>query len=914
LELTTMICQHLDVDLPPTLLFEHSNIASLAEFLQREYQIPTPLFHAPVPAVPIPAVVTAIHATPTPVPAGSRDIAIIGIAGRYPGARDLQEFWENLLSGKDSITEIPLSRWNNKDYDGIRSPSGKNISGWGGFIDDVDCFDPRFFRISAREAELMDPQERLFLEICWGALEDAGYTPHSLAPESNGRKGGRVGVFAGVMHKDYILIGHDRSTGDNRMPLPLSNAAIANRVSYFCNFRGPSLAVDSVCSSSLVAIHLAIQSLLAGECEAALAGGVNLSLHPAKYLSYGLIDMHSSEGRCRSFGKGGDGYVSAEGVGALLLKPLEQAVRDNDQIYAVIRGSSINHGGSTGGMTVPSPTAQAELIADCLAKAQIHPRTLSYIEAHGTGTSLGDPIEIQGLTKAFSANTADTGFCAIGSVKSNIGHAESAAGISGLTKVALQLKHRMLAPSIHSKEINPYLDLAHSPFYVQQTARHWDQPQVVMDGRPVTCPRRAGISSFGASGTNAHLILEEYIPEGSSATATAHLSIIPLSARNPTELSTSIGRLLNHIRDNISILYLPDIAFTLQAGRLELEERIAFVADSTASLLLQMTHYLGQGHAEHCFRGNSRNLHDDPPSPAGKSYDKDYLSLAKAWVSGGPIRWPDDHASQGTAGGRRPHRISLPGYPFAKEHYWINSPLPPVSSSPDSPRADHAMSRAADPDLPGEGLAEKTIHRVKVLFGRIVKFSADDIDENAMMENYGIDSIMIVEMNKELAVIFPQLPSTLLYEYKTLSSLGSYLVKEHRERCADWTGISTSAGVSAPSVQPGNQRPVIPPAYPLGKEPIAIIGLSGRYPQADNLGQFWDNLLAGKDCITEIPADRWKIEGFFEPDPARAVASGKSYGKWARTLLRSYNLCSISTSRLLSYIEKVRKGPNPEVS
>jgi len=878
LDLTTLIGQQLGVDLPPTLLFEHPNIASLAEFLQREYQLPAPVLHAPAPTAP-----SADHASPSPVAAGSRDIAIIGMAGRYPGARDLQEFWDNLLSGKDSISEIPPSRWSNKDFDGIRSPSGKNISGWGGFIDDVDCFDPRFFRISAREAELMDPQERLFLEICWAALEDAGYTPQTLAPDRNGRKGGRVGVFAGVMHKDYTLIGHDRSRGDNRMPLPLSNAAIANRVSYFCNFRGPSMAVDSVCSSSLVAIHLAIQSLLSGECEAAFAGGVNLSLHPAKYLSYGLIDMHSSEGRCRSFGKGGDGYVSAEGVGALLLKPLEQAVRDNDQIHAVIRGSSVNHCGSTGGMTVPSPTAQAELIADCLAKAHIHPRTLSYIEAHGTGTSLGDPIEIQGLTRAFSATTADTGFCAIGSVKSNIGNAESAAGISGLTKVALQLKHRMLVPSIHSREINPYLDLANSPFYVQQTARHWDQPQMVLDGHQVTCPRRGGISSFGASGTNAHLILEEYIPVDPSPIATPHMSIIPLSARNPAELTASIGRLHDHIRNNLSVLYLPDIAFTLQAGRLELEERIAFVVDSTASLLEQMTHYLGQGHAQFCFRGNSRALHDDPPSPAGKSSDGEYLlSLAKAWVGGGPVRWPDDHASQETGGGRRPRRISLPGYPFAKEHYWINSPLPPLSTSPEAPPADHNMPRPADPHLPGEGLAEKTIHRLKELFAGIVKFKAGEIDENAMMENYGIDSIMIVEMNKALAAIFQQLPSTLLYEYKTLSSLGLYLAKDHPEKCMDWTGLSAAAGISAASAQPTGHRPAIPiPASQRpGREPIAIIGLSGRYPQADNLSQFWDNLLAGKDCITEIPADRWKIEGFFEPDAARAVASGKSYGKW----------------------------------
>ncbi len=292
------------------------------------------------------------------------------------------------------------------------------------------------------------------------------------------------------MHKDYSLIGAEQLSETDPFPVSLNYAQIANRVSYYCDFHGPSIAVDTVCSSSLTAVHLAIESIRRGECEAALAGGVNLSLHPAKYLSYGSVGMHSSDGRCRTFGEGGDGYVSGEGVGAVLLKPLEKAEQDGDRIYAVIKGSAVNHVGKVSGITVPSPAAQAEVIKACLKKAGISPRTVSYVEAHGTGTSLGDPIEIEGLSKAFSQGTQDQQFCSIGSVKSNIGHAESAAGISGLTKAALQLHHKTLVKSLHSAELNPYLKFERSPFYVQQQTAPWKQPEAEENGKVTHYPRR----------------------------------------------------------------------------------------------------------------------------------------------------------------------------------------------------------------------------------------------------------------------------------------------------------------------------------------------------------------------------------------------------------------------------------------
>ena len=334
------------------------------------------------------------------------------------------------------------------------------------------------------------------------------------------------------MYEEYQLYGAERTASGDPLAVSGSPASIANRVSYFCNFHGPSMAVDSMCSSSLTAIHLACDSLLAGSCEVALAGGVNLTLHPNKYLALAQGRFTSSSGRCESFGRGGDGYVPGEGAGAVLLKPLERAIADGDQIYGVIRGSALNHGGKTNGYTVPNPHAQAAVIARALARAGVDPRAVSYVEAHGTGTTLGDPIEIAALTNAFRLGTGDCGFCAIGSVKSNIGHCESAAGIAGLTKILLQLKHRQLAPSLHAETLNPGIDFDRSPFVVQRRLEEWKGPRI------------AGLSSFGAGGSNAHLIVEEFAAPPPQRTSAARRRIFPFSARDGERLAELLRRFL----------------------------------------------------------------------------------------------------------------------------------------------------------------------------------------------------------------------------------------------------------------------------------------------------------------------------------------------------------------------------------
>lgn len=412
------------------------------------------------------------------------DIAIVGVAGRYPQAADLDEFWDNIRSGRDCVREVPAERWDHRGHTRAEASSAgaSPRTWWGGFLDDIDRFDPLFFQISLLEADYLDPQERLFLECAHHVLEDAGYTGELLS------RAGRVGVFAGVMYQEYQLFGAQAQ--ERGLPVALSGSAstIANRVSYFYDFHGPSMAVDTMCSSSLTAIHLACEAINSGQCEAALAGGVNLSPHPNKYLMLSQRRFLSSDGRCRSFGEGGDGYVPGEGVGAVLLKPLERAVADGDHIHGVIKGTAVNHGGRSPGYSVPDPVAQGEVIADALAAAGVDSRALSYLEAHGTGTALGDPIEIAGLAKAFERADGLPRDCAIGSVKSNIGHGESAAGIAGVTKVLLQMRHGELVPSLHSGTLNPHIDFDRIPLRVQQRLEPWRRPTLETGGQPRTSP------------------------------------------------------------------------------------------------------------------------------------------------------------------------------------------------------------------------------------------------------------------------------------------------------------------------------------------------------------------------------------------------------------------------------------------
>ncbi|UUA73397.1 SDR family NAD(P)-dependent oxidoreductase [Cellvibrio sp. QJXJ] len=603
-----------------------------------------------------------------------QDIAIIGLSGRYPQADNMNAYWQNFVAGKDCITDIPRERWNSESFfDERKGVAGKNYCKWGGFIQGVADFDPRFFSISPVEAEYLDPQERIFLQCAYSTLEDAGYTKDSICASRS------VGVFVGAWMSEYQLYGKtDMSQGES-YGLHGSTGTIANRVSYTLGFRGPSIATDTMCSSSLTSLHLACQSLRQGECSAAIVGGVNILIHPNKYHVLAQEQFLASNGRCISFGEGGDGYVPGEGVGAVLLKPLHKAISDNDHIYGVIKGSAVNHGGKANGFTVPHPQAQAAVISRALSDADVDPRTLSYVEAHGTGTPLGDPIEIAGLTRAFGQYTKDTQYCAIGSVKSNIGHCESAAGIAGVSKVLLQMKHRKLVPSLHSEQLNRNIDFSRTPFVVQQSLADWPRPVIEHGVERKEYPRRATVSSFGAGGSNACVVLEEYVAPARETVSSRDLLnsvAIVLSARTEAALKQRVERLLADVQELVANQEsgndtLVRIAYTLQTGREAMRERLGFVVNSVVQLQEKLTHYL-QGHTlDNLYQG--KVVRGDGPAltQAGNHEvgtwleQKNYRSLLSAWVTGQIIAW------EGLYGSVPVKRISLSAYPFAKERYWV---------------------------------------------------------------------------------------------------------------------------------------------------------------------------------------------------------------------------------------------------
>lgn len=422
-------------------------------------------------------------------------IAIIGIGCRFPSVKTPKSFWEILHNGIDTVSKIPKGRWDiNAFYDPEAATSGKMNTKWGGFLQEVARFDPSFFGISPREAEHMDPQQRLILEVTWEALENAGVVPKDLA-------GSQTGVFIGIGSYDYHkVLCKDLSSIEAYSGTGSSNSIAANRLSYVLDLRGPSVAIDTACSSSLVAVHLATQSLQTGESNLCLVGGVNLILSPDLTITFSQARMLASDGRCKTFDASADGYVRGEGCGVVVLKRLCDALGDGDNIQAVIKGSAVNQDGLTNGLTAPNGLSQQVVIRQALEKAAVKPSQISYVETHGTGTSLGDPIEVNSLKTVLMQGRDISQPCWIGSVKSNIGHLEAAAGIAGLIKVVLSLQHREIPPQLHFKQLNPYIEIKNTPIKIPTSLQKWSA---------VEEPRLAGVSSFGFGGTNAHLILEE---------------------------------------------------------------------------------------------------------------------------------------------------------------------------------------------------------------------------------------------------------------------------------------------------------------------------------------------------------------------------------------------------------------------
>jgi amino acid adenylation domain-containing protein/non-ribosomal peptide synthase protein (TIGR01720 family) len=496
----------------------------------------------------------------------SSDIAIIGMSGRFPGAATIDEFWQNIRDGVESISffsdeELIASC---TEAATLKQPNYVKASG---VLSDIELFDANFFDISPREAQITDPQHRLFLECAWESLESAGYALQA---------GNQIiGVYAGVSMNTYLVnnLYSNSDALEDSYSLLIGNDKdfLPTRVSYKLNLRGPSITVQTACSTSLVAVHLACQSLLNGECDMALAGGVSISLPQKTGYWYQEGMINSPDGHCRAFDANAKGTVGGNGVGVVVLKRLEQALADGDPVHAVIKGSAVNNDGFLKvGYTAPSVEGQTAVISEAQAMAGIDTETISYIEAHGTGTELGDPIEITALTKAFRASTEKKGFCAIGSLKTNIGHTDAAAGVAGLIKTVLALKHQLLPPSLHFEQPNPQIDFANSPFYVNRTLSEWKSNGI---------PRRAGVSSFGIGGTNAHVILEE-APTLEPSEPSRPWQLLVLSAKTPSALDTMTTNLANYLAQHPDI-NLADVAYTLHCGRQSFKQRRMLVCQKT---------------------------------------------------------------------------------------------------------------------------------------------------------------------------------------------------------------------------------------------------------------------------------------------------------------------------------------------
>lgn len=566
---------------------------------------------------------TEVSYKPDEVKVSNTDIAIIGIDIRTPKADNADEFWEKLKNGEDCTEEIPMDRWDSSKYiaDGIYCTRG-------GFIDKYDAFDADFFKISDDESVFMDPQERLFLQSVWHAVEDAGYTRESL-------KNTNVSVAVGVMYNHYQLYSKLNSGIYDVGAGGAAFSAIANRASYIMDFHGQSFAVDTACSSTMTALKSSIDSILLGETDVAVVGGVNLTIHPSKYELLCRAGFLSHDGKCRCFGKGGDGYVPGEGVGAIVIKPLAEAKKNGDHIYGVIKGIAAGHAGKTNGYSIPNPKEEAAVMDMAIRKSGVSADQITYVEAQSSGTELGDVIEFSSLGKVFSS--ADKkGFCTVGSVKANIGHLEAASGVASLVKVLMQMKNKQIAPSMYCDPINPMLNIRNSPFVVSDKLSDWEN----------TASRRTAlINTFGASGSNVSLVVEE-VEESLYSTIEDVIPVFVLSAHHEDVLRKYAESVLEFVCTSVDEENIGSFLYTYQLGRELMEHKIVFVAHSSEEISERLSAYIKNG---------AKAL----PYPEAEEYSRYIEEIINGKTGLLKCFYSDKRIS----------RMSVPKYPFRETQY-----------------------------------------------------------------------------------------------------------------------------------------------------------------------------------------------------------------------------------------------------
>lgn len=786
------------IDVQPTLFYEHNTLDGIASRLYQDF---SELITARYPSGTAQPQAAVQAQQPAPRPAAQANtpiepgepIAIVGMAGMFPGSPDLDTFWDNLVAGRDLVSEIPSDRWRWQDFQPNGPEERRQAARWGAFVPDVDKFDSLFFGISPAEAQSMDPQQRLFMQVVWSCVEDAGYRADHLA-------GSDTGLFVGVANSDYKdlfqAVGADAeahtSTG-------FSHAILANRVSFAMDWHGPSEPINAACASSTLAIHNACNAIRGGDCAMAIAGGVNLLLTPGGHIALAMAGMIASDGKSRPFAKGANGYVRGEGAGAVLLKPLRQAEADGDHIYGVVMGSAVNHGGHTNSLTSPNPNAQTRLLIRAFKRAGVDPSQVNYIEASANGTELGDPLEITALKNAYANLYQEQGkplpkdpMCTIGSVKANIGHLETAAGIAGVIKVLLAMKHGQQPGNIHLNETNPYLPLADSPFRLLTKNQPW-RPTRAGD------PLYAGVSSFGYGGINTHVLLRSYQTPERGATDTGP-QVFPLSAKNAQRLEVYATKLRDWLERGMATHDLPplqDIAFTLQTGRNAMRERLAVVADSSSTLLDGLRHYLAGDAHDAVFTGNVRRQSDLADLLAGEdgemfiraAMEKRACSkLARFWVTGAELDWSALHTTS-------PRRIALPTYPFEPVRHWLDldpariadivghstataeTASPAVKLSAAAANTPPAKQPTQDSAKSAEAAAIAYLRRQ---VAEILKLPLEQIDPQEDMAEYGFDSFTsakLADLLEEEQGI--SLTSRTFFDYLTLADLANYLVDAH---------------------------------------------------------------------------------------------------------------------------------------
>lgn len=804
-------------------------------------------------------------------------IAIVGIGCRFPGGiENPKDLWDFLCSKQDAIIEVPKDRW---DIDSVYDPTpgtpGKIYTRFGGFLkSDIKKFDADFFGISSKEANQIDPQQRLFMEVCWEALENAGLQPKDyLEDETNANarvlEENNTGVFAGVFSEEYAELEMTHYAMLNAYSnVGVSGSAIAGRVSYFLGLHGPSLTVNTASSSSLVAVHLACQSLIENESNMALAGGVNLILTPSRTIGFCQSKAMSPDGRCKAFDQAANGYVRSEGCGVVVLKRLEDAIRDGDRIYATIVASGMNEDGASAGIMAPSQRAQQKLIHGVLDKAKVKAVDVDYIEAHGTGTPLGDLIEVQALEATFheSDQIQRQQPLVIGSLKTNLGHLESASGVAALIKAALSLYYQEIPANLHFNNPNPELPLQEIPAVIPTAGYPWPR---------TTKQRYVGINNFAFQGTNAHVLLQE-APDTIDAQKNRDQTkyLLTLSARTPAALHAVVENYQKYFtalsKTDSKKVSLEDICYTANVRRRAFRTRTAVVATSVQEMAEKLAAQLLNPNFSTSPVGKSI-ITVEFPEQSNNDLGKILESLGDKFVNGSDIDWNSFYLN------RPCNVVDLPTYPFQRKTYWFDQ-VEAENNADLSDTSSTSETNISDKNQIAEAARHEAIEKIVISeLKKVLQRGSDFVlDPQTPFKEIGVDSFMSVEYrNRLVTALGPQykklLPSTVLFSYPNLRSLLNFL------KSPDLSQVTTSSVTSATKDKDLELDQEIHHAN-IAIDDIAIIGVGCRFPGGiDSSEQFWNMLIEGRDIITEVPASRWNLNNVYDPN---ANALGKMNTRW----------------------------------